>query len=415
MKLSINSRLYFIGLVLLMFSLIQTGCKTKAADNNKSALSADLSIPPLMERKGELAKAPEWEKTKEKLSELMQKITRDPKDIKSRLQVAVIYMAEARITGEHPYYYPAIIKITDGVIALDPTNFEALVYKAAAKLSQHAFGEALEIGEQARKLNPDNAYIYGVLVDANVEMGNYEAAVKMSDKMQALKPSLESYARASYLREIYGDYAGSIEAMQMAVKAGMPGSEPWSWSKKTLGLLFEKTNKWVEAKKEYESILVLRPGYAYALAGLASVEKQSKNYGAALELLEKASGIMPEFSFQEEMAGIYELKGDKEKAKEKYAAVVSMLNEDKSSGHDVSLEMCRVYTKAGDFANAIKEGSKEYEKRQANIDVNKELAWAYYNNKEQDKAVEHINIALKTGSQDPDLLKKAGIIKKTGE
>ena len=122
----------------------------------------------------------------------------------------MIYLAEARITGEHPYYYPAILTILDGVLAMDPKNFEATTFKASVKMSQHQFAEASELAEKARLINPNNAYVYGVLVDANVELGNYEEAVEMSDKMQQLKPSLESYSRASYLREIYGNYPAPL-------------------------------------------------------------------------------------------------------------------------------------------------------------------------------------------------------------
>ena len=405
--------------VLLLFAvlttaLINSSCKSKAADNSSATIANDLSIPPLFERKGELAKAEEWQKTKTKVEELNQKIAKQSNDVKSRLQIAVIYMSEARVTGEHPYYYPAITKILDGVLAMDSKNFEALVYKASVKMSQHQFAEAKQIAEKAKAINPDNAYVYGVLVDANVELGNYEEAVKVSDKMQALKPSLESYSRASYLREIYGDYPGAIEAMKMAVQAGLPGSEPFCWSKKTLAHLYEKTGQWNEAEKQYQDILAIRPSYAFAMEGLAKVEKSRKNYPKALDLLKQASDIMPEFSFHEEMADIYELQGESQKAKNKYLDVIAMLGVDEKSGHTVSLELCRVYSKAGMYDEAIEQGMKEYKQRPLNIDVNQALAWANFNKKENEKARNYIKVALKTGSKDPELLQKATAIERAG-
>ncbi len=399
---------------LLTMAAVNSSCKSKAADNSSATVANDLSIPPLFERKGELAKAEEWQKTKTKVEELNQKIAKQSNDLKSRLQIAVIYMSEARITGEHPYYYPAITKILDGVLAMDSKNFEALVYKASVKMSQHKFDEAKMLAEKAKNINPDNAYIYGVLVDANVELGNYEEAVKVSDKMQALKPSLESYSRASYLREIYGDYPGAIEAMKMAVQAGLPGSEPYCWSKKTLAHLYEKTGKWNEAEKEYQDILEIRPSYAFAMEGLAKVEKARKNYPKALDLLKQASEIMPEFSFHEEMADIYELQGDSQKAKNKYLEVITMLGADEKSGHTVSLELCRIYSKAGMYNDAIEQGTKEYKQRPLNIDVNQALAWANFKKNETEKARNYIKVALKTGSKDPELLQKATAIAQAG-
>jgi tetratricopeptide (TPR) repeat protein len=410
----------FANLLLLcagsgLIMAVNSGCGSKAADrNNNTAISSEFAIPALLERKGELAKAAEWQHTKQKLADLNQKIAKDANDLKSRLQVAVIYMSEARITGEHPYYYPAILRILDGVLALDAKNFEALVYKASVKMSQHRFTEAGQIAEKARQINPDNAYVYGVLVDANVELGNYEEAVRLSDKMQSLKPSLESYSRASYLREIYGDYPGAIEAMKMAVQAGVPGSEPWCWSKKTLGHLYEKTFRWEDAGQQYQDIIVTRPSYAFALEGMARVEKAGKNYARALELLDQASAIMPEFSFNEERAGIYELQGETKKAASEYEKILIMLKEDESSGHAVSLEMCRIYTKTGQYRLAIEQALKEHRERPLNIDINHALAWAFYRNNEPGKAREYLNSALKTGSKDPELLERAQLIKKDG-
>ncbi|MBU1821093.1 MAG: tetratricopeptide repeat protein, partial [Bacteroidetes bacterium] len=176
------------------------GCGEKNKDGQSASTSTSpMEIPPLFQRSGELAAADEWPKTIAKVEELKKNILKNSGDVKPRLQIAMIYLSEARITGEHPYYYPAVLKILDGVLMMDPKNFEATTFKASVKMSQHQFAEARELAEKARQINPNNAYVYGVLVDANVELGNYEEAVAMSDKMQALKPSLESYSRASYL------------------------------------------------------------------------------------------------------------------------------------------------------------------------------------------------------------------------
>jgi tetratricopeptide (TPR) repeat protein len=399
------------GLFMVIVVLLQIGCtQTPKTDNTQT--SSALDVPALFERKGDLAKATEWQKTKEKVEELKQKLSKDPNDIKTRLQVATIYLSEARITGEHPYYYPAILKILDGILYLNPNNFEAITYKASVKMSQHQFAEARDLAEKARKLNADNAYIYGVLVDANVELGFYKEAIEMSEKMQALKPSLEAYSRASYLREIYGDYKGSIIAMQMAVEAGLPGSEPYCWSKNTLGHLYESTGQLKLAERQYAEILAIRPSYAFAYRGQARILKANKKYDEALAVLEKAVTIMPEFSFHEEMAEIYALQGQQEKAQKKYAEVVTMLDEDAKSGHAVDLELCKLYTKAGQLQQALNFGLKEYRKRPNNIDVNHAMAVIAYEMNDLKKAKAYLTVALSTGSKNPELLADASKIEK---
>jgi tetratricopeptide (TPR) repeat protein len=394
------------GMFLLLFGCGEKKQNAKAVE--KPAASTE--IPALYERQGELASASEWPKTKEKVKELRQKISENPGDVKPRLQIAVIYLSEARVTGEHPYYYPAVLKILDDVLAIEPQNFEATTFKASVKMSQHQFAEARDLAAKAQKINPSNAYVYGVLVDANVELGNYDEAVKMSDQMQALKPSLEAYSRASYLREIYGNYPGSIEAMKLAVEAGLPGSEPQCWAKTTLGHLYETTGQMKLAEIQYKEILAMRPSYAFALRGLAQVKKAARQYDGALTDLENAARIMPEFSFHEEIADIYALQGKKQQAADKYREVAKMLDEDARSGHAVDLELCKLYTKTGQLDSAIVYGLKEYKKRPENIDVNHALAHAYFKNKNNIQAKQHMEVALRTGSRDPELLQIAGAI-----
>ena len=401
-------------LFILMVLGTQFSCtKTQKSENSTAQNgSSNLEIPALFERTGDLAKAQEWQKTREKVDELKKKLAKDPNDVKVRLQIATIYLSEARITGEHPYYYPAVSKILDGILYLNPNNFEATTYKSSVKMSQHQFSEARDLAEAALKINPSNAYVYGVLVDANVELGDYKQAIAMSDKMQALKPSLESYSRASYLREIYGDFKGSISAMKLAVEAGMPGSEPFCWSKKTLGHLYESTGELDKAQQQYDDILVVRPSYAFAYGGQAKILKEKKQYDKALEMLDKAAKIMPEFSFHEEMAEIYDLQGNHEKALAKYEEVALMLDKDAKSGHAVDLELCKLYTKAGKMDLALKHGLIEYKKRPRNIDVNHAMAVVAFKINDFKKAKEYISVAMSTGSKDPELLMDAGKINK---
>lgn len=396
--------LFALAVAIILLASCDSKKNTKTNTSNLTVPTINMEIPVLKERQGELANAIEWQKTKDKVAELNAKIQKNPNDIKSRLQIATIYMSEARITGEHPYYYPAILQILEGVLSLDANNFEALTYKASVLMSQHKFKDALAVATKAKDINPDNAYIYGVLVDANVEMGNYDEAVKMSDKMQLIKPSLESYSRASYLREIYGDLDGAIEAMKLAVKAGMPGSEPYCWSKKTLAYLYEQKNDFKTAENIYSSLLLERPSYAFAIEGLARVEKSKGNYEKALEYLNQAIAIMPEFSFHEEIAEIYKLQDQQEKLDAKYKEIIAMLKEDEASGHSIDLDLSKLYVKANMIDSAFVYGMNEYNYRPNNIDVNRNLAQIYVLKGDMLNAKKHLEFASRTGNKNNELI-----------
>ncbi len=398
--------------LILAFTTTLTGC-----NNSEAKLKAYVSeqnpmeIPNLLERKGELATAAEWEKTKEKTDELKAKLAAKPEDVKTRLQLATIFITEQRITGEHHYYYTAIEKILNGVLSIDPKNFEATVYKASLRMSQHQFADAKKLAEEAKLINPNNAYIYGILVDANVELGNYEEAVAMSDKMQALKPSLESYSRASYLREIYGDYKGAIEAMKLAVQAGLPGSEPQCWSRNVLGDLYMNTNQWKMAENTFAENLYMRPSYAPSMAGLAKVETQKKNFVRALILLDSAYAVMPQYSFQEQKADVYTAMGDAKKAMDENMAVQKLLIADANTAqHSVALELAKNFEKTNQWDSAKKYAMLEYNIRPKNIDVNNEMAWIAYSQNDIVKAKEYAKTALSTGSKNPEMLKRVAAI-----
>ena len=414
MKNSFNLHVVLVSFILLTGAVSITSCNTKASEQKLKQYNSEqnpMEIPDLIERKGTLATAVEWTKTKEKIVELKEKIAKKPEDTKLRLQAATIFITEQRITGEHHFYYAAIEKILNGVLTLDPNNFEAKVYKASLRMSQHQFADAKKLAEEARVINPDNAYIYGILVDANVELGNYAEAVTVSDKMQALKPSLESYSRASYLREIYGDNNGAIEAMKLAVKAGLPGSEPQSWSRNILGDLYYNIGNYKEAEAAYEENLILRPSYAPSMAGLAKIETQKKNYPKALALLDSANSIMQQNSFVEQKADVYAAMGDTAKAAAQYKEVQKLLIFDAATpGHSVSLELTRSFIKTNQWDSAHKYGMMEYSVRPKNIDVNNELAWIAYNQKDMVKAKEYLKTALSTGSKNQELLKRATAI-----
>ena len=73
---------------------------------------------------------------------------------------------------------------------IEPGNFEALTLKSLLYISQHHFADGLAIAEQAQKINPYYAFLYGILVDGHVEMGHYDSAVASAEKMMSIKPDL---------------------------------------------------------------------------------------------------------------------------------------------------------------------------------------------------------------------------------
>ncbi len=113
-------------------------------------------------------------------------IKENPTDSKSQLRLAALYIQEARVTGNYAYYDVAAMKYINDVLNLDSLDFHALVFKSLIYMSQHHFADGLAVAHKAQQVNPYNAYVYGLLVDGNVEMGNYDTAVAYADKMVSI-------------------------------------------------------------------------------------------------------------------------------------------------------------------------------------------------------------------------------------
>lgn len=401
---------YVIAAVLLLGTTAFVVLRSKGKLQNKV-----IAFYPLKERKGQLAQAVEWASVKEKGGNLIRLVRENPDDTKSALGLATLYIQEGRATGDYTYYDEAATHYIDEVLKAEPQNFEALMLKAVVQLSQHHFTEGLQTAQQAKDINPYNAYVYGLITDGNVETGNYKAAVESCDKMVSIRPDLRSYSRISYLREINGDLPGAIEAMNEAVKAGFPGDEGTEWARVQLAHLYEAAGDAKAAEMHYTIALRERPGYAYALAGLGNVAVANKDYAKAISLYQQADTLLSDYSFKEKEAEVYLLTNQKGQADALLDKVINTLTAaarqgESGAGHHVDRELAYVYLLKGQPAKAFDRAEAEYKRRPANIDVAEAVAWALAADNDAAKALRFLDVALSTGSKNPTLLCRAGII-----
>ncbi|HZH94740.1 MAG TPA: hypothetical protein VEY06_02600 [Flavisolibacter sp.] len=397
---------------LILFAVAVFFIFWKYKNNDKPRTAIEYKLLP---RPGSSALTPEWAKTEKNATDLHKVLEKNPDDSKSKLAMAALFIQEARITGNHGYYDLAAMKYVDEVLAKEPSNFLGLVFKSIVSLSQHHFAEGIMFANQAQRVNPNNAYVYGLLVDGNVEMGDYAMAVANSDKMVGIRPDTKSYSRISYLREIHGDYPGAIEAMKMAIDAGPPGEEATEWCRVQLGGLLENTGQLKEAQMQYAIALERRLGYGHALAGLGHIAMGNRQYGQAITYYKQADVAMDDYAWKEELARLYMLTGDKEKANTLTNGIIEELEKaaeegEESINHHTDKELAEVYLMKGDYSKALNHALAEYNRRPDNIDVAGTTAWVYYKTGDQANAIKFMESALRTGSKNPTLLCRAAHI-----
>lgn len=407
-----KNSIYIVTLILFAIAVVSVFFKYKNEEREKEA-----TVYTLQPRRGASATSPEWAVIKNNAAALSEALRRNPNDTKSSLAMAALFIQEGRVTGNHMYYDVAAMRYISDVLKKDSANFNALIFKSLLYLSQHHFAEGLATAQKAQSINPYNAFVYGILVDGNVEMGNYTTAVENSDKMVSIRPDLRSYSRISYLREIFGDLPGAIDAMKMAVEAGAPGDEASEWARVQLGRLYEVTGQPKYAEMHYTIALDERPGYAYALAGLARLATATKDYPKAIALYEKADSAVNDYAFKEDLVEVYTLAGMNAKADAASKAVVSGLSEnakkgqtDEGIGHYADRELAYAYLKTNDYGKALEHAMLEYNRRPENIDVNETVAWVYNRKGDYAQALPYIKAALKTNCKSPVLLCHAGLV-----
>lgn len=375
----------------------------------------------LLERQDTIGKSAEWSNVKKYYTDYTAAISKDSNDIAAHLDLSALYLNEARVSGNQSYYYKAALQIIDRILnkpnATKDDRFLALTYKSSVLLSLHQFADAKKTAEEAVLLNPYNADVYGALVDANVELGNYQVAVEMCDKMMSIRPDLRSYSRASYLRQIFGDNNGAKAAMKMAVDAGPTGFEATEWARVNLGDLYLNTNMPDTAKYMYESALMYRPGYPYAEIGLAKLARSQKQYDSAITHCENAIRILSESSFVSMLAELHALKGDAAKATEIHNDVLDLLkkgeeenNKEELARHNGNRELAMAYLQNTQYEDALAFALKDLALRPENIDANELAAWIYYMKNDAPKAKQHIDKALITQVKNAGTLYKAHLI-----
>ncbi|MEL6987638.1 MAG: tetratricopeptide repeat protein, partial [Bacteroidota bacterium] len=324
------------------------------------------------------------------------------------LVLAQLFMKEARITGEHGHYYPSAIKMLDYILENEHQNqdlkFRALVNKTGVLLSLHEFKSAYQSANQAYAMNPRNAQLLACLIDANVELGNYEKAVQVADQLMRIKPDLKAYSRVAYLREIHGDVNGSIEALQLAIEAGLPGTEEHAWAAQTLAELYLLYHQDKEAKQVLQALLETRPDYPFAIAALGDIEKSKGNLKGAEQHYKLAINVIPEVGFYVQLASLYKQQNRLEELKYLVDTILMMLEEDIESGHNMNMEYASLYLDILDNpVNALDYTLTEYQKRPANIDVNRMLSKIYKAMGEQEKSIQYKQAASITNSSHPEL------------
>ncbi len=349
--------------------------------------------------------------TAAQIGRLQQTLRSNSGDVHSYDLLGLAYQQRARETGD-PTYYTKSDGVLRRALRLDPNDLLATSGLGSLALSRHRFRDALALGRRARSLSPWTARNYGVIGDALVELGRYEAAFAAFDRMSSLKPSLSSYARISYARELLGDFAGAASAMRLALDAAVDQPEALAWTHVQLGKLFWSHGRSVVAAREARFALAAFPGYVYAYDLLAQVEAARGHIRRAIPLEGRAVDAIPLPQFVATLGDLYRVAGDRSAARKHYALIGAIERLLVANGVKTDLEMALFdvdHAVRLPHALALARGAHA---DRPSIDGDDVLGWALARNGRCTEALSWSKRALRLGTRDATKFFHRGMIER---
>ncbi|MBC14244.1 MAG: hypothetical protein CMM85_14890 [Rhodothermaceae bacterium] len=325
----------------------------------------------------------------------------EPEAVEPRVRLAHALLQLGTERGTQGETIPEARELLAEAIEREPDHYYARTLQASLLNTLHEFEAARDLSRELLEDYPYHAYTHGTLIDALVELGEYDEAVEVSDRLQGLKPGLPAYSRASYIRELYGDTPGAIDAMRLAADAGASGRPERAWALYQLGSLYLGDAKPDTAAFIYQGILEERPGFAPALAGLGHVALARGDAAEAVRQLEEARALQPLEMIDELLVEAYTAAGDTRKADAAAERVHQALLAAREMGEVVDMEEADFLADQDrDLDRVLTMAREQQARRPGHLHANETYAWALMKTGDAEAAIPYIERAMRLGTGD---------------
>lgn len=296
------------------------------------------------------------------------------------------------IATADPAWYAVAGDGLDRAAELDPDDPLTTIGQGRLALSLHDFTGALAIGEAAVAAAPRSADAWGVVVDARVELGRYDAAAEALQTMLDLDPDLAALSRASYLRQLTGDLDGAVVALRQA-DAASAASDPTVSA--LLGEVLLHRGDLAGAREAFAA----SPTPAGA-AGIARIDAAEGDLDRALAILTDLVQRSPSPPVVQALAEVQQRAGDEAGLADTVELARTLATLQQGAGQVVDLELALFEASYGDPSRAVELAEAAHAARPDNVHAAGALAWALHVDGQDDRAVELAEAATRLGTVD---------------
>jgi tetratricopeptide (TPR) repeat protein len=337
------------------------------------------------------------------VARLQAELRRSPDQPRLLTQLGVAYVTRARETAD-PSFYTKAAAVLRQADRIAPGDADTMTARGLLELGRHDFRAALDWGRRALRANPDANDPYGVVFDAQVELGRYDAALATAQAMVDRKPTQGSLARVSYARELFGDTSGAVAAMTQAAAAGASSPYDRAYVQTLIGNLHLGDGRLPAAEAAYRRAQDVLPGYELAEVGLARVAAARGDLAAAAALLEPAAARLPLPATVALLGDVRAAVGERDDARRQYQLVRAIERLNRANGVAVDLELARFEADHARDQGADPERAVAMARRaladRPTIYARDTLGWALRQAGRPERALPHARAALRLGTRD---------------
>jgi tetratricopeptide (TPR) repeat protein len=323
--------------------------------------------------------------------------------------LASAFIQKMRETTDFVYLNRAAA-LVDKILAANPANYDGIRLSAEIETHRHNFPRAAELATRLLERNPSDAGAMGLLGDSLMEMGRYESAGKVYERMVAISPDLAGYNRIAWHRFVTGDRRKSVDWMATAVQAGSPTPENLAWCLVEFGDMLFKTGRTADAHIAYQRALETLPGYHRAWAALGREFSATGKFEEAEASFLKAQAVIPLPEYAGALETIYAKMGKTAEAagQRNLLDVIDKLG--RANGEKGNRMLALVYANENrNLDRALEQIRGELETRK-DVYTYDALSWVLFRSGNQKDAEAASRKALAMQTPEPMFLYHAGVI-----